>query len=125
MGRFNELSDAEKETLIRGPLGRELLRAIEACVAPLHWRSRMGAGLPRNGSVLFVKTTTGLFGVTAKHVYDEYKEQADRDSNIVCRIHNLELDLRPRLISRGNQCDLATFEILTSELGQLPTRTVS
>ena len=124
MKPFNDLSDAEKATLIKGPFGRELLVAIQPCVAPLHWTSRPGTILSSNGSAFVVKTASGLFGITAKHVYDAYKEQADQDPNVVCWLYNFRLDLRPRLISRGDQLDLVTFEIRSSELDRLDRRTV-
>src|SRR5215472_6996733 len=112
MRPFNDLSDAEQSALIKGPFGRELLKAIEACVLPLHWTDGHASDLPNNGSALIVKTEKALFGITARHVYDAYKELADHDGSAVCRLFNLKIDLRPRLISSGKRSDLATFQIL-------------
>lgn len=124
MGQFKDLPDDEKVSLMRGPYGRELLKTIQACAAPLHWENRTGSNLPTNGSAFVVKTDTSLFGVTAKHVCDAFEEQAEEGGSTVCKIYNLEVDLRRRLISRGKQCDLATFEIGASELARLDRRTV-
>src|SRR5216683_4654414 len=111
MGRFNDLPTADKEKLMRGPYGRELLNFIQTCVAPLHWRNESPSVLPSNGSALVVRTSVALFGITAGHVYDAFKEQTEQNSRVVCRLYNLEVDLQDRLISRGSECDLATFEI--------------
>jgi hypothetical protein len=119
MRPFNTLSDDERAALFRGPYGRELLKAIQPCVAPFYWTSRLAESLPSNGSAFIVKTSAALFGITARHVYDEYKEQVDQVPTAVCRLLNLEIDLRARLISRGNESDVVTFEIRPFELNDL------
>jgi hypothetical protein len=119
---FNELSDAEKEALMRGSFGTELVNVIQPCVAPLHWQ-KAGSSWPSSGSAFFVDTGTAMFGITAKHVYDAFEEEANLDPSLVCWFYNYPfVDLRARLISKGRECDVATFEILPSEITRLDRR---
>ena len=105
---------------MRGIFGTELVNVIQPCVAPLYWQKAGSSGPPSSGSAFLVDTGTSLFGVTAKHVYDAFAEEANLDPSIVCWFYNFPLaDLRSRLISRGRECDVATFEILRSELSRL------
>jgi hypothetical protein len=124
MGDFNELSLVEKAALIRGPFGTALTNVIEPCVAPLYWQKAGSSKARSSGSTFFVDTGTRVFGITAKHVYDAYAGQVEVDSSIVCRLFNLPIDLRSRLISTGRECDIATFEILHSEISRLDIRAV-
>ncbi len=108
---------------MRGPFGTELVNVIEPCVAPLYRKKAGSSDAPSNGSAFFVNIGTALFGVTAKHVYDAFAEEANLDLRIVCWFYNFPLlDLRSRLISRGRECDVATFEILPSEISRLDRR---
>jgi hypothetical protein len=113
MGDLNELR-----------FGKELINLVEPCVAPLHWQ-KAGSSEWGSGSAFFVNTGTALFGITAKHVYDEIAKQVELDRAIVCLLYNFPLtDVRSRLISRGRDCDVATFEILRSEISRLDRRSV-
>lgn len=124
MADFNELLDADKELLVKGPFGKELVNVIEPCVAPLHWQ-KAGSSEVASGSAFFVDTGAFVFGITAKHVYDEFVKQVEIDHGVVCQFYNFSLsDLRSRLISKGKDCDLATFEILPSEISRLDRRSV-
>jgi hypothetical protein len=120
---FNELSDTEEEALMRGPFGTELVNVIQPCVAPLYWQKAGSSDAASSGSAFFVNTGKALFGITAGHVYDAFAEEASLDPGKVCWFYNFPIaDLRSRLISKGRECDVATFEILPSEISRLDRR---
>ena len=110
----------EARRLIQGPFGRALHEAVHQYVHPLWWfdRGRGGAGRIRNGTTFFVNCGGGLFGVTAGHVYDEFAAQAEH--GVRCRVGGGPTwDLRPRLISRGEETDIATYRVTSEEVRQL------
>ena len=120
----HELPDPEKSKLMKGDCGRELLKIVERSTAAFFWGNVQSRVMPSSGSAFFVKTSAALFGVTAKHVYEAFEERANHDRSMVCQLNDVAVDLRPRLISKGCDCDVATFEILPSELSRVDRLTI-
>jgi hypothetical protein len=97
------------------------LDVIRNSVAIIHWAT--AADDHRNGSIFFIDTGVGLFGVTAKHVYQDYASAvAGKPSR--CQIDNILFDPTERLISMGTKFDIATFRITPNELQTLAKLTI-
>jgi hypothetical protein len=85
-------------------------------VSVLHWASAPDDH--RNGSMFFIDTGAGVFGVTAKHVYDEYLSAA-AEKYVLCKVDGMRFDPIERLVSAGVMCDVVTFKISNEELRTL------
>jgi hypothetical protein len=107
-----------KRKFLSGPGGKELLYSIGNSVSALHWGKPIEGGVHSNGSMFFLDTGNGIFGVTAKHVFEEY-ERSLGESHVVCQIDNLLFNPIERLVSKGIDSDIATFKITAGELKQL------
>lgn len=108
MLNFSELTDADKERLMSGAYGRALAEQyIQPCVAALYWirKADSNGHWWLNGSAFFIETGERLFGVTAAHVFDNFKIDADADASTVGRLDNVPIDLRARLICRAKNHD--------------------
>jgi hypothetical protein len=111
------LTLGEARTLIAGDFGEQLHRSVHQYVLPLWWlRSGDGRHQLRNGTTFFLDAGAGPFAVSAGHVYDEFS--ADASDGARCRIFDSPwtLDLRERLISRGEKIDIATYRLSQVEL---------
>ncbi len=95
---------------------QEMLRLIRQWTAIIHWRTGPWDLIPQNGSGFFVQTEKALFGVTAKHVFEAFEDTKNRFPTVIAEMLNLRINLRARLISKGVDADVATFEILPCEL---------
>jgi hypothetical protein len=95
---------------------KSLLDVMKRSVSIIHWASAPNDH--RNGSIFFVDTGARTLGVTARHVYEDYKFTND-DGRKRCKIDNLPFDMTARFISEGVECDIATFEVATNELQTL------
>jgi hypothetical protein len=85
-------------------------------VSVFHWGS--SPDNHRNGSMFFIDTGAGLFGVTAKHVYDDYQVVA-AEKPVRCQIDEIPFDPIERHVSAGARCDVVTFKISNEELRML------
>jgi hypothetical protein len=121
-----EAEYSERHRFLRSEGGKQLLLAIGESVSAIHWGNpRDGAAHSKhnNGSIFFINTGKGIFGVTAKHVYHGYVQRA-LEEPVVCQIDNLRFDPIQRLVSEGHQCDIAIFRLTDAELGGLGRLTV-
>ena len=85
-------------------------------VSFFHWAS--AADDHRNGSMCFIDTGAGIFGVTANHVYQDYK-RANAERRVLCKVDDMPFDPISRLVSAGEKCDVATFRMSDEELRTL------
>lgn len=108
----------ERRRFLTGPGGKHLLYAIGSSTSVFAWGKPPYDPDHRNGSMFFIDTGRGLFGVTAKHVFEDY-ERCVAERHVVCQIDNLVFNPIGRLVSRGVQCDVATFRITPEEFKQL------
>lgn len=122
--QYNEMSIDERRRLLQGEFGRQLLITMAKSVAAIHWGDRTGFATSNNGSMFFVNTGLRFLGVTARHVYEAFVEQASRNSDLRCQINNLPFDPVHRLLALGRDCDLATFHVTPDEILQLEKITV-
>jgi hypothetical protein len=98
------------------------MQAITRSTTAIYWHTD-GGPVAHNGSIFFVGTKSALFGVTARHVYEEYLKDADAGPTI-CQIGDLVVNPKERLISTGTDIDIATFDITPRELAELGNITV-
>ncbi len=100
---------------------RSQLQLIRRSVSILHWASAPDDH--RNGSMFFVNTGSGLFGVTAKHVYEDC-QRAFAKKQTLCKIEGMPFDPTGRLVSAGVMCDVVTLKISDEEFRKLDRLTV-
>lgn len=103
---------------MKGPGGKQLLYVFGGSTSAFSWGQPPHDPDHRNGSMFFIETGQGLFGVTARHVYEDY-ERCAAERPVVCQIDNLLFNPVGRLVSKGVQCDIATFKITPEELKSL------
>lgn len=103
-------------------LGRAMLTFIRQRTGLLEWCDPERACL-NNGSAFFVQTAHASFGVTARHVYEAFEETA-ANGPLVAQLNNLPVNLLSRLIAKGHDTDIATFEILAHEIDRLQIQPV-
>jgi len=115
-----DLTEEEAKRLASGPLSFELAKMARKYAAPVFWslpkvNEEIGDHF-RNGTTFFMDHGSGVFGVTAAHVYDGFAEAAAEGAR--CRIGRspLMFDLRERLKSRGRNVDIATYRIAPDEI---------
>ncbi len=111
----------EAKALVKGPFGSELLKTITKYVAPLFWiqPQKEGFKVINNGTTFFIYTPIKTFGVTADHVFQGFIKAKVKNQSLICRIHNLIIDLEDRLIDRNKELDIATFHISPQEVEQV------
>ena len=108
-------------TLGASEFERSQLQLIRNSVSILHWASTPDDH--RNGSMFFINTGAGLFGVTARHVYEDC-QRAFAEKNVLCKINGMPFDPTGRLVSAGVTCDVATFKVSDDEFQKLDRLTV-
>jgi len=113
------LQHPKQELSMAGSSGKEFLAVMRKTTSVLFWANEALGIKPSGGSAFFVNTGKALFGVTATHVYEAFEEQAKQNCHLISQVDNLVINLRARLISKGSECDIATFEISPSELAGL------
>jgi hypothetical protein len=92
------------------------LDLIRSSASIFHWASKQEDH--KNGSMFFIDTGAGLFGVTAKHVYESYLGDVAQ-KHVRCKIDGMQFDPIERFVSAGEMCDVATFRIAEEELRTL------
>src|SRR5436190_14610274 len=110
----------EARQLVQGPFGRALHESIHQYVRPLWWLdgNRNRIDRIRNGTTFYLDCGHGPLGVTAGHVYNEFATHTEHGAR--CRVGaGPASDLRNRLISRGEETDIATYRVTAEEVRQL------
>ena len=118
--------------LVSGDYGKETIRQIANYVAPIFWvkRAADGSGEINNGSIFFVDAGSGLFAVTACHVFNGYQDAKESSVEISsCHIvpntfgapgrESVPFDLEARLIDCDADADIATFQVLPEEMDSI------
>jgi len=72
-----------------------------------------------NGSVIIVRSSDRLLGITAWHVIQGYREARAISSDLVCKLGGLVIDPSERILGESEHADLATFAIEDSELAAI------
>ena len=117
--------------LCKGDYGKETLKQVADYVAPIFWVARDECAELQfsNGSIFFVDAGSGIFAVTANHVYEEFvragEEAAEIRSAIVPNCfgapgrETVPFPLCDRLIDRDAENDIATFNVLPEEMDKI------
>jgi hypothetical protein len=108
------LTTNDTRVVVAGDLGSHLARVPQLYATPIHRRGPTGE--IRNGTTFFLDCGHGLFGVTARHVYDELVRNTA--AGCLCYIGLCEepFDLASRGISRGRAVDIATYRVDSREV---------
>ena len=72
---IRDLTPMEAKSLATGAFGREFIRVAPMYALPLYWEVENEL---RNGTTFFLEGDDGPFGVTAGHVFDQFREDASR-----------------------------------------------
>ena len=114
-----ETSNEEAKRLASGLFGQEVANLAASYARPIFWvkgQASDGTAVDTsNGTVFFIDLGKIVCGVTAGHVFDEFKERLGNSAG--CRIapSPLFFDLCERKISRGRKADLFTFSVSRAE----------
>lgn len=125
MPESRDITKEEAINLLRGPYGKEMKNMVSSYVAPIFWQElkKEGGIRLRNGTMFFMNAGEGQFAVTARHVYQGYREAKSNFPESVCQLSNLPFDLEDRLISLikpdWHGPDIATFRIESEEVKKL------
>jgi len=71
-----------------------------------------------NGTVFFVDTGPGPFGVSASHVFDGYRRNL-ADGPLICQLADIVFEPCKRRIAEDPNLDIVTFSITASELEKM------
>lgn len=111
-------SEADARALM-AVLGKAEGEFVASLTAPLCWIVREGDKYrPRNGSAFFLDAGRGVFGVTACHVLNGWRE--DRKTNKVVAFQLGDLPFDPEganaIIAEDADIDIATFRISENDI---------
>jgi hypothetical protein len=99
-----------------------MMRTIMNSTSAIYWHCHGGPVLD-SGSAFFVRTGDAIFGVTARHVYEQYLASAASEP-MVCQVGSLVIPLEERFIAVGTDVDIATFHVPAAEVADLGNTTV-
>lgn len=72
----------------------------------------------RGGSAFVLLFERGYVAVTCNHVLEEYEEALKADAQTMCQLGKCQVWPEKSLIDRDKRLDIATFEVLESEIKQ-------
>lgn len=113
----SEPEDAEAIRIMTGGLGRAELELATSFAMPLYWIYREAAGFRvRNGTAFFLDTGEAIFGVTARHVFEQMRADRRRHDVLATQIStgpgvSADFDGPNRIIDEDERIDIATFRI--------------
>jgi hypothetical protein len=125
MSLEQQLSVDEGRALIHGGLGEYELQLVISFCAPLGWRVQAENGdiHSRNGTAFFLDAGGGVFGVTASHVIEGWRQSRKIEDASSLRVagngYSLQLDWDARVIDAHAGIDIATFKIDRQEVKAL------
>jgi hypothetical protein len=93
-----------------------LTDALCASTPMLSWHQRGTDGTCWGGSAFFVRTPTGILGITAGHVVDGFIAARRERADIAATLGGLTFDLEKSIIDRGRSVDIFTFRVSEAEL---------
>lgn len=104
-------------------LGRAENELCASLTAPLYWVIREGDGRyrTRTGSAFFLDAGEGVFGVTASHVIEGWREDRAVTKIAAVQLGDIPLDLEDRhaIIAEHPDIDIATFRITEPEVREV------
>ena len=92
---------------------------------PFFWHIGVrNKGVPRGASAFILQFERGLVAVTADHVLDEYSAALEADGRTICQLGTCQVRPEHSLIDRNKKLDIATFEIVESQLKAIGADTI-
>jgi hypothetical protein len=79
---------------------------------------------PRGASAFILQFERGFIAVTADHVLQEYSASLEADDRTICQIGNCQVWLERSLVARNAKLDIATFEVVQSQLKDIGADTI-
>lgn len=113
---------AEAVRIMAGGLGRAELELATSFAMPLYWIYREGDGYRvRNGTCFFLDTGHAVFGVTARHVIEQFRKDRQNHRVLTTQIStdpgvSIDFDGTNGIIDEEEIIDIATFRV---ERGQI------
>jgi hypothetical protein len=119
--QFNALSEENKKRVLSGGFGSRINHSGLEFAVPLWWlfqdhEEKLGL---RNGSAFLVDYGSGVFAVTAAHVFKGYCEIKKIVHAIGCHLGCVLFDPEAQLISCRDDLDIATFRISALDAKQI------
>jgi len=96
----------------------QLYQTIAQYSAPIFLCHRSDKSILDNGMVFFLDIGAGPFGVSANHVFEDFKKVRN-DSDLVCQIGDIVFDPIERIIEEDPESDIITFSINDIELNKI------
>jgi hypothetical protein len=118
------LTEQEARAIMTGGLAKFELELATSFTAQLYWVIKHGNNnyQVRNGSAFFLDTGTALFGVTANHVFEEWRKDTAKfeviDFDLGSGI-SFDIEAKNRIIASHPGIDIATFQITNAEISRL------
>jgi hypothetical protein len=119
MDKITTIEEAKR--VMSAGLGEFELKLVISFSAPIFWATMKGGQLrARNGTAFFLNTGERLFGVTACHVIDGWKQCPAEERPGPLRLAGMgtsvRLDWDQRVIDMDAAIDIATFHVTESEV---------
>jgi hypothetical protein len=96
---------------LESPLGRTYREIARKCMSPIMWfRPQPPFEILHSGTITVVQTDSRVFGITARHVLDEYFRDADATKDVHVQIWDQRID-QIKVIDCSETRDLATIEL--------------
>ena len=81
-------------------------------------------GVPRGASAFILQFERGSVAVTADHVLEEYSAALEADDRTICQLGTCQVWPKRSLIARNKKLDIATFEVVQSQLKDIGAETI-
>jgi hypothetical protein len=118
------LSLDEAKELMSKDFGRELVKLAVAHMTHFTFGvvNSTGDAEIRSATCFFLKTTSKLLVVTAKHVISAYRQALTEDPATRCQIGSLPFKPEDRLVGVGTKADIATLSISEGEVEEVKAK---
>lgn len=119
-----QLTEAEARAIMSGGLGQAELEFVTSISSPLYWTRHTGAEITtRNGTAFFLDAGEGVFGVTAAHVIEGWRNDTEPTFRGPLVLggngKSVRLDWAERVIDECPTIDIATFKLTHQEVTDL------
>jgi hypothetical protein len=92
---------------------------------PFFWH--IGArnnGVPKGATAFILQFERGYVAITANHVLEQYSDALEADARTICQLGTCQVHPEHTLIDRNEKLDIATFEVVQSQLKHIGADTI-
>ncbi len=117
-----DFDEAAARQLVKAGYGEVLQQVAIDCSAPIFWfdpTQDKGERITNNGTVFFLNSGARMFGVTAAHVVEGYRQERQANPELRCQIYSVSFPLEQRVISVSSDLDLATLDVKPGEIEEM------